>query len=120
MHYVLYSDSGNMLDSFESLSDAQRALNDLVRHEPESRDKIAVVVYDLEGEPTGEAVLPDDPTLPHATIRPLAGTSVLFAASGTVRGVVEATRRTSNPAELGTPGIWEPAATEAPKVALTD
>jgi hypothetical protein len=119
VHYSLFSSSGNMLDSFDDLAEGKRVMNEMVQAEPEAHDELALVVYDADGEPTGEAVLPDDPTVPHPGLRLVAGGlgASFAAASAAVRVPVGgATRYLVGPAQLQEVGPWEPATTEAPPV----
>src|SRR5262249_7545020 len=98
MNFVMYSSSGNMLEAYDTADEARAALNALVHDEPEAFGEVAVVAYDDEGEPTGEAILPDDPTHASAKIQLLAGMAVIQQPSVAIRGLmVDATRHLSGP-----------------------
>ncbi|MEX2197080.1 MAG: hypothetical protein WD844_17545 [Thermoleophilaceae bacterium] len=56
MHYVLMDSTGNLIDSYDREEEAHAALNRIVHEEPEAADHVALLTYDDEGNPVGQAV----------------------------------------------------------------
>ncbi len=59
-YHVILDSTGNLVDSFDREDEARSALDDIVRQDPDSADEYAVLTYDDNGHPIGEALLGSD------------------------------------------------------------
>jgi hypothetical protein len=58
--YVILDSTANLVESFDQEAEARAALEAIVRQDPESADEYAMLTYDDEGQPTGEALVGSD------------------------------------------------------------
>ncbi len=57
MNYVILDSTANLLDSFDSGAEARKALEEIVRLDPDSAGERALLTYGENGKPVGDAVL---------------------------------------------------------------
>jgi hypothetical protein len=55
MNYVILDSTANLVDSFDREDEARAALETIVHQDPEAADEYAMLTYDDEGHPVGEA-----------------------------------------------------------------
>jgi hypothetical protein len=68
MTYVVLDSTANLAESFDDETEARAALQAIVHLDPASAGEYALLSYDENGRPVGEAVLGIRPD-PHAGIR---------------------------------------------------
>jgi hypothetical protein len=56
MYFVILDSTANLVESFDSEDEARAALEQIVRQEPEAADEYAMLAYDENGGPVGDAV----------------------------------------------------------------
>lgn len=83
MSYAIFSQDGNLLDSFADEFDAQVALQRMVAEEPEAESEVAIVAMDDSGMPTGDAIYPLSLDTTPVRTEPLGGTVSGSAAAAT-------------------------------------
>jgi|SwirhisoilCB1_FD_contig_31_7311516_length_307_multi_1_in_0_out_0_1 hypothetical protein len=59
-YYVILDGTGNLVDSFDTRDEARRALAGIVQQDPEAAGDYALLTYDEDGHPTGEALTGSD------------------------------------------------------------
>jgi hypothetical protein len=59
-HYVILDSTANLVESFDQEQEARLALEDIARQDPSSADEYALLTYDDDGEPVGEALTASD------------------------------------------------------------
>jgi hypothetical protein len=60
MNYVILDSTANLVDSFDDETQARAALEAIVRLDPRSAGEYALIAYDEDGQPVGDAVLGSD------------------------------------------------------------
>ena len=55
-YYVILDSTANLVESFDREDEARAALEAVVRQEPDSADDYAILKYDDNGNPVGQAV----------------------------------------------------------------
>ena len=55
-YYVILDSTANLVESFDQESEARDALEAIVRQDPEAADAYAVLKYDDNGNPVGQAL----------------------------------------------------------------
>jgi hypothetical protein len=58
--YVILDSTANLVDSFDQEQEARLALENIVRQDPKSADKYALLTYDDDGHPLGNALVGSD------------------------------------------------------------
>jgi hypothetical protein len=58
--FVILDSTANLVESFQRERDARMALESIVRQDPDAADEYAMVSYDDQGQPFGEAVTGSD------------------------------------------------------------
>ena len=58
--YVILDSTANLVDSFDQEQEARLALENIVRQDPESADEYALLTYDDDGHPLGDALVGSD------------------------------------------------------------
>jgi hypothetical protein len=56
-YYVIIDTNANLVESFDQEAEARAALEQIVRQDPDTADEYAMVQYDNNGRPVGEALL---------------------------------------------------------------
>lgn len=56
MYYAILDSTGNLVESFDDEREARAALEQSVREEPEAAEHLALLTYDDDGEPVGDAI----------------------------------------------------------------
>ena len=69
MEYMILDSAGNALASFEDEASARATLHAMAMVEPDAADEIALLAYDEEGMPVGEALFAWDLS-PAVTVEP--------------------------------------------------
>jgi hypothetical protein len=59
-HYVILDSTANLVESFDQEQEARLALEDIARQDPSSAAEYALLTYDDDGEPVGEALTASD------------------------------------------------------------
>jgi hypothetical protein len=59
-YFVILDSTANLVDSFDQEDEARRALEEIVRQDPESADEYAIIPYDDRGHPIGKAFVASD------------------------------------------------------------
>ena len=57
MNFVILDSTANLVDSFDDEDEARLALEAIVRQDPTAADEYALLTYDDDGHPVGEALL---------------------------------------------------------------
>jgi hypothetical protein len=60
MHFVILDSTANLVDSFDSESEARAALLEIVRQDPDAAGEYAMLPYDDDGHVAGDAVVGSD------------------------------------------------------------
>ena len=55
--YVILDSTANLGDSFDRETEARHALEEIVQQDPQSADEYALIAYDDEGHPIGDALV---------------------------------------------------------------
>jgi hypothetical protein len=55
--YVILDSTANLVESFDEEQEARRALEDIARQDPSSADEYALLTYDDDGVPVGDALI---------------------------------------------------------------
>jgi hypothetical protein len=55
MNYVILDSTANLVDSFDREDEARAALETIVHQDPDVADEYAMLAYDDDGHPVGEA-----------------------------------------------------------------
>lgn len=55
-HFVILTSDGNLVESFDSESEARASLERIARQDPDAAAEYAMIVYDDAGYPVGNAV----------------------------------------------------------------
>lgn len=55
--YVILDSTANLVDSFDQEAEARRALETIVRQDPDSADEYALIEYDDDGKPVDDALV---------------------------------------------------------------
>jgi hypothetical protein len=58
--YVILDGTANLVDSFDQEQEARLALESIVRQDPESAGEYALLTYDEDGHPVGNALVGSD------------------------------------------------------------
>lgn len=58
--YVILDGTANLVDSFDQEQEARLALESIVRQDPESANEYALLTYDEDGHPVGNALVGSD------------------------------------------------------------
>ena len=56
-YFVILDSTANLVDSFDSESEAVAALERIVKQDPDSADDYAMFQYDEQGQPVGKALV---------------------------------------------------------------
>jgi hypothetical protein len=56
-YYVILDSTANLVESFDNEAEARTALEAIVRSDPDAADQYALLQYDDEGQPVGDALL---------------------------------------------------------------
>jgi hypothetical protein len=59
-YYVILDHTANLVESFDSEAEGRAELEAIVRQDPDAADDYAMITYDDEGLPVGEALLGTD------------------------------------------------------------
>ncbi|HTA06078.1 MAG TPA: hypothetical protein VK774_06925 [Solirubrobacteraceae bacterium] len=54
--YVILDSTANLVDSFDQEAEARRALEAIVRQDPDAADDYALIAYNDDGKPIGDAL----------------------------------------------------------------
>lgn len=57
MTYAILDSTANLVDAFDNEGEARHALEAIVHQDPEAADDYALLTYDDDGQPVGEALL---------------------------------------------------------------
>jgi hypothetical protein len=68
MHYVILDSTGNLVASFADAAEAMAAMSEIGSENPEAVGELALLTYDEDGMPVGDAVILSEEHLVHATI----------------------------------------------------
>jgi len=68
MQYVILDSTGNLVASFDDAAAAMTAMSQIGSEDPDAVGELALITYDDEGMPVGEAVILSEEHLVHATI----------------------------------------------------
>ena len=60
MTFVILASTGNLIDSFDEETEARAALEAIVEGDPSAAGEIALIEYDDDGMPVGEALVGPD------------------------------------------------------------
>jgi hypothetical protein len=55
-YFVILDSTANLVESFDVEAEAREALEAIVQQEPESSDEYAILKYDDNGNPVGQAI----------------------------------------------------------------
>jgi hypothetical protein len=55
--YVILDSTANLVDSFDQEAEARRALEAIVRQDPDAADEYALIEYDDDGRPVDDALI---------------------------------------------------------------
>lgn len=61
MTFVLLASTGNLIDSFDREAEARAPVDAIVEADPDAAGEVAIIEYDDDGMPVGEAVVGPDP-----------------------------------------------------------
>lgn len=56
MYFVILDSTGNLVESFDDETVARATLSRIVHDEPEAADHVALITYDEDGMPVGDAI----------------------------------------------------------------
>ena len=56
MTYAIFDSTGNLVDAFDDRDAAVAALLKIVHDEPEAADDVALLTFDADGQPVGDAL----------------------------------------------------------------
>lgn len=56
MNYMIFDGAANLVESFDEEHEARHALEEIARQDPESADEYAMLAFDDDGHPVGEAL----------------------------------------------------------------
>ena len=56
MYFVILDSTGNLVESFDVETCARAALEQMVHDDPQAADHLALLTYDAQGEPVGDAI----------------------------------------------------------------
>jgi hypothetical protein len=68
MYFVILDSTGNLVESFDDETSARNALERMVHEDPEAADHLALLTYDAQGEPVGDAITVSAPSPPSLSI----------------------------------------------------
>ena len=60
MTFVILATTGNLIDSFDQEAEARAALEAIVEADPDAAGEVAIIEYDADGMPVGDAVAGSD------------------------------------------------------------
>ena len=59
-HFLILDSTANLVDSFDREDEAHAPLEEIVREDPDEADEYALLTYDDQGQPVGEAIVGSD------------------------------------------------------------
>lgn len=59
-HYAIFDSTANLVDSFDDEREARLALEAIAREDPDSAGEYALLTYDDNGHPVGDALVGSD------------------------------------------------------------
>ena len=60
MYWTIFDSTGNLVESFDQEDEARAALDRIAHEEPEAAEHVALLSFDDEGKPVGDAVTVSD------------------------------------------------------------
>jgi len=55
-HFVIFDNTANLVASYDDLDEARARLHEIAEQDPDAADEYALLEYDDDGHPVGEAV----------------------------------------------------------------